>query len=188
LVTAGNSIFNGKSFEYYTRQFEKSIPEKDSFLARINQWYYFAQSVKGGLDTQKVIITKYENGIPKLAYIKGGDVKWFDHPQTFMTLDTLSNFKEHYDFQISCEEMKKIIEKNIYDYAIKYNRIWSIGGPISFLKIDRHNQMTWLSKIKYRYFETMKDEWDAYKNGQLKINFLSENTKKTVDSLLMQAH
>jgi len=84
-------------------------------------------------------------------------------------------------------EMIEKIEKCIQEYAIKYSKNETVGGPIMILQIKPDNTFVWLkNKPNKKPYLDGKDLFSAYKNGDLNIHFNSSDAKHNFEAFYGQ--
>ena len=125
--------------------------------------------------------------------IKDGNGKSTTGIGAVASSDTLSNFgglNKKYSFEYcknhTCFKMARLIEKEINNYAIKYNKQNKIGGGIALLKISNKGDLVWLkNEPKQTAWNTLKDFSDDYRNNKIKIHFTSEEGKRLIENMLL---
>lgn len=83
----------------------------------------------------------------------------------------LSPYIEKFDgLTLSSEELGHIFEEIIYQYAEDKNKEFEIGGPISVIKINPNNQVTWLQNdLTHNHFFGRAEFIKAIKGGYFNI-------------------
>ena len=160
-VNATNVLFKFYDFikEKYNPVLNKILKIKFQVAGIVNDRPYVSSN-----DPDKIIV----NGSIDADFNIGG----------FICCDTLSDFDKHYSEKYSCKEMAEIIEMVIKNYAVKQNQTSNIGGYIRVIQITKSNKQVWIKNgDKAKDYQTMKEFYDDYKNGKVKMTFLNEAAK-----------
>jgi predicted nucleotidyltransferase component of viral defense system len=80
------------------------------------------------------------------------------------------------------KKMGRMIEKSITNYSKEFKKEKTIGGPIMVLIIKQNGTYFWLNNPKKtKNYDTEMDIYNAYKNNQLNIHFMSPTLKSNFD-------
>jgi hypothetical protein len=171
------------TIHYYFNKFSKQCKDSSNLLDRWNEWWGFVSRNKEAKTFQlvQIIAAKYDKGKPHILLYSGGYN--LQEIYTYLETDTSSGFKNDYSIKLSWRKLVTPIEMAIQKISNK--KKYPVGGKVAILLIKPNNKMIWIkNKPKHKQYDALADVWDAYKHGDLKVNFTNNIIKQQMDSLL----
>jgi 20S proteasome alpha/beta subunit len=195
ICTTGDVSIDDKFISYYIYEYRKFYQYKDELKLQTGDFFQF-------------LITKYPSQLEKFknaqmifagyrnneSWICTGRVNTLTQnidiscvgKETYYATDTTCGFDTLYSEKLTCKQLMPLIKKSIIEYAAKNKKTESIGGQITFLKINKNNTVEWLvNDKKLPNINTMEELKREYKQGRLKIHFKSKEAKQEVEKKLL---
>jgi len=97
---------------------------------------------------------------------------------------TFSTLFHTYNMPLNCLTGALLSEQTIYKYAIDKKVTSQIGGPVTILKIDVNNKITFLKTTDYPSFNNYEEFVKSVKSKQTPVVLLDSDSERKVNYYL----